>query len=235
MLGLLPQVARAYMEEGAAKGTVVTVGEDRVIVQKDEGGQVTFEVANVKREDQWVKNEDQLAFIKTLKQGDKVEVEWGKDHTGHSFIRSIHKIAAPDTAAGEIRKEGRARGTVITTSGERLVIQKAEGGQMTLEPKWVQVEGKWGRDQEQIAFFRSLKQGDQIEANWRLDEGTHFCVTRIAKLDAEGRSVQPQGRGEQQPLIAELHALRTEIAGLRQEIAALRELVAKLVEQGKEK
>lgn len=190
LVGLLPPRVGAYMKEGVAKGTVITVGEDRVVVQAQEGGQITFEVGNVKKGAQWVRDEKQLPVIRALKKGDKMEVQWGQDHTGHYFIRHLAKLDLDGKPVPELVREGRVRGTVITVGEERLVVQRAEGGQLSLEPRWVKTGNKWGRDQEQIAFFQTLKQGDQIEAAWKLDEGTHYCVQEIKKGDGK----QPQGR-----------------------------------------
>jgi hypothetical protein len=148
-------------------------------------------------------------------------------------------------AWAEFAKEGEVRGEVITVGEDRVVIAKKEGGQMTLEAGWKQVEGKWGRDQQQIAFFKTLKPGDQVGAVWKLDEGTHFCVQRMVKFGPDGKPVADVGPGQprrEEPRKEEprregdaggVNALREEIRSLRNEIAQLRELVMKLLEQQK--
>ncbi|MDH7570773.1 MAG: hypothetical protein QHJ73_14425 [Armatimonadota bacterium] len=82
---------------------------------------------------------------------------------------------------------GHFRGTVITAAGERVVIQKAEGGQMTLEPRWL--GGGRGRDRRQIEYFGTLKQGDTVEGTYKLDEGTHYCVVGITRVGPDGKAV----------------------------------------------
>lgn len=227
-VGALPRPAHAWMKEGVAAGVVITTGEDRVVVAVQEGGQITFEAANIKQGDQWVKDEHQLAFIKTLKQNDRVRIGWGTDHTGHYYIREIVKDAGDAPA----ERKGKVVGTVITTGPKRVVIQKAEGGQMTLEPGWVNTGGGWHQDEKQIAFFATLKQGDQVEANWVLD-GTHYQVESI-KRTGEASDVGAPAAGPGQPaMAAEIRALRSEIGGLRQEIANLKALIDKLAEQKK--
>ena len=106
-IALATGVADAYMKEGVAEGTVITTGEDRVVVQPPEGGQMTFEAARVKKGEEWVPNEDQLALLKTLKPGDRLRIEWGQDHTGHYYVRSIRKAEERDhPAAGHAQPRG---------------------------------------------------------------------------------------------------------------------------------
>lgn len=100
-LGALPHAAHAWVKEGVAAGVVITTGEDRVVVAVQEGGQITFEAASIKQGDQWVKDEHQLAFLKTLKQNDHVRIGWGTDHTGHYYIREIVKDAGDARPAGD--------------------------------------------------------------------------------------------------------------------------------------
>lgn len=138
------------------------------------------------------------------------------------------------TAEEARAREGKVRGTVITVGEDRVVIQKAEeGGQMTLEPRWL--GGGRGRDKEQIAYFHTLKQGDKVEATWKLDEGTHYCVQSITKLDADGRPIRAdEGKaepGQEKPVAVQIHELRAEVTALRQEIMALREMLAKALQK----
>lgn len=145
------------------------------------------------------------------------------------------------------QNESLVKGTVITV-GEagRLIIQKEEGGQMTLEPRFVRVEGRMQGHPEIIKFVNTLKQGDKVEAFVRPGDGGHFMNWGIAKPDGEmvGRlPAQPGGvwpvaaaggEGGRRPDAApaeELRALRSEIGDLRKEVAALKELVSKLVER----
>jgi len=142
-------------------------------------------------------------------------------------------------AQAEHAKEGEVKGKVIVVGEDRVVIAKDSGAQMTLEAGWKKVaHNKWVRNPEQMEYFQTFKPGDMVGATWRLDEGTHFCVQRIAKLDAHGKPIRhdqareakdkPREGGE---VVHQLHALRGEVAQLRKDIAELRELLKKALEE----
>lgn len=182
VLGLVLCTSLALAQTGSTKGQVVTVGEDRVVVAAEGGGQMTFEVARVRDGDQWVANKAQVAQIKTLKAGDKVDVAWRQGDGGHYFIVEIRSSAtAPPQRAGVVT------GKVVTTGEGRVVIALQDGSQMTLEPRWTRGRNnQWGRDADQQFFAQSLKPGDEVVALWQLDEGTHYITRGIAKVSEGG-------------------------------------------------
>lgn len=210
-------VAAAYMGEGTTQGTVIVVGEDRLVVQAAEGGQMTFEVAMVKDGDQWVRNGAQLAQLKTIKQGAAAEVHWGRDHTNHYYIIELKTQEGPARA-----REGVVQGKVITSSEGRIVVAATDGSQMTLEPIWVRRNNQSVRDPAQVAFARALKPGDEIVALWGLDEGTHYVMRGVAKVDPAGQAL---GLALTQ---AELREAYQQINQLQEQIRDLR----RLIEQG---
>lgn len=166
------------------RGQVVVVGEDRVVIQSEEGGQVTLEVGQVKDGEAFVPDGAQLEQIKTLEVGQEIEVNWGQDHTGHYYIVDITADAGEERA-----RQGLVRGQVIATSEGRVVVADAEGGQMTLEPNWIRRNGEWVQDPFCGVFAAGLNPGDEIIAMWMLDEGTHYVVRGISKIDPEGQAL----------------------------------------------
>lgn len=175
----------ALAQTGSTKGQVVTVGEDRIVVAAEGGGQMTFEVARVRDGDQWVANRAQVAQIKTLKAGDKVDIAWRQGDGGHYFIVEIKAGAA----AAPQQRSGAVAGKVVTTGEGRVVIALEDGSQMTLEPRWIRGRNnQWGRDLDQQLFAQSLKAGDEVVALWQLDEGTHYITRGIAKASEGGFS-----------------------------------------------
>jgi hypothetical protein len=232
LVGIVVPLAVLAQEHGTANGTVVTAGEDRLVLQTNEGGQMSLEVGKVKHEEEWVPNADQVALLKTLKQGDKVRVAWGQDHTGHYFIREIAK-AGEGEGSQEQQTAGRVQGRVITTGEDRVVIEKHEGGQMTLEAGWVQKEGQWVRNEDHLRVIKSLKQGDQMVAHWRLGDGQHFIIQEIAPVGPDGKPLPPEEADATARMSRELHAMREEMTAMRREIAELKALVQQLVEASK--
>ncbi|MFQ6098487.1 MAG: hypothetical protein ACE5O2_12245 [Armatimonadota bacterium] len=212
--------AVAYVKEGHTRGTVVAVGEDRIVVQADEGGQMTFEVAKVKDGDVWVRDRGQMAQLKTIKKGQKVEVKWGQDHAGHFYVVALKATGS----AQEQPRYGLARGKVITTSEGRIVIALAEGGQMTLEPSWIRRRGKYMRNPDHETVAQGLKSGDEVVAFWVLDEGTHYVVRGIS-------TVEPAQQALAIALMqAELRETYQQINQLQNQIANLQNMLRKVLE-----
>lgn len=183
VLALVLVASVALAQTGNTKGQVITVGEDRIVVAAEGAGQMTFEVARVRDGDQFVANKAQVAQIRTLKAGDKVDVAWRQGDGGHYFIVEIKSGAA----AAPIQRSGAVAGKVVTTGEGRVVIALEDGSQMTLEPRWTRGRnGQWGRDLDQQFYAQSLKTGDEVVALWQLDEGTHYVTRGIAKASEGG-------------------------------------------------
>ncbi|NCO40016.1 MAG: hypothetical protein GW911_30905 [Armatimonadetes bacterium] len=82
--------------EGVVRGEVLTTGEDRVVVVREEGGQATLEVGWKKVEgNKWVRADEQIQLIRTLKKGDKIAARWRLGETGHLIIQEMVKLG-PD-------------------------------------------------------------------------------------------------------------------------------------------
>lgn len=212
--------------DGKVEGQVITIGEDRIVIEKGEGGQMTLEAGWVQREGQWVRNEEHFRFFKSLKQGDRIVAGWVIDG-GHYFIREIVRAGEGEE---EQATQGRVQGKVITTGEDRVVIEKHEGGQMTLEAGWVQKGDEWVRNEDHLRVIQTLQPGDPMVAHWRLGDGGHFILQEIALIGPDGKAI-PAGEGENLVRMSrELHAMREEMAAMRQEIAELKALVQQLVE-----
>jgi len=206
------------MKEGTARGKVITVGEDRVVVAAAEGGELTIEVARVQQGDEWVKDAAQLEEIKALQPGQEVSLKWGQDHTGHYYLVQ----AEQQQPQQEKPRQGLVQGTVITTGEGRVALGLDGGGQMTLEPNWIRRQGEWMRDPFIEAFAGSLKAGDKVVALWQLDEGTHYVVRGISEVDPEGQAValvllQSQLRETYQ----EINELQDQVGQLQQQLQQL--------------
>jgi hypothetical protein len=214
--------AFAYMAEGTATGKIIVVGEDRVAVQTEEGGQITYEVALVKDGDQMVKNRAQMEQIKTLKPGDTVQVRWGKDHADHYSIIELAKQGQGQGAA-PVARTGIIQGKVITTGEGRIVVAGADGAQMPLEPSFVRRNGKWGPDPDQSLFAGQCKPGDEIIAIWNLAEGSHYFIRGVARLDATGQAAAIALTQ------AQLREAYQQVNQLQDQVAALRGMIDQLL------
>ena len=206
------------MSEGTSQGPIIVVGEDRIAVQTQDGGQITFEVASVKDGDQMVKDKGQIAQLKSLKAGDAVQVKWGKDHADHYYIIELALQGKPPAA-----RNGVAQGKVVPTGEGRIVLALADGSQMTLEPAWIRRNGKWQHDPDQEGFAAQCKPGDEIIAMWALDEGTHYIIRGVSRLDGPGQAAS------QALMQAQLREAYQQINQLQDQVAALRGIVEQLV------
>ena len=219
LLALLSCGIAVAQEEGGSLGKIVTIGEDRIVVATDGQGQMTFEVQLVQDGDKWVPDKAQMAQIKTLKAGQLVRVRWAKGDGGHYFIREL--AAGPEDGA----RQGLVTGSVITAGEGRVVVAKDGGGQITLEPTWLRNQGKWDRDPWHALMSQGVKPGDRVMAMWQLDEGTHYVIRGITKLDAEG-----QGLGIVL-LQAELRESYQQITQLQDQIGQLQGMIHELMKQ----
>jgi hypothetical protein len=206
-------------QEGGSLGQIITVGEDRIVVGTDGQGQLTFEVQTVQDGDQRVPDKAQVAQIKTLKVGQIVRVKWVKAHDDHYYIREL--AAGPEDGA----RQGLVTGAVITAGEGRVVVAKDGGGQMTLEPMWLRRQGKWDRDVWHDLVSQGLKPGDRVMAMWQLDEGTHYVIRGITKLDAEGQALALV------LLQTELRESYQQITQLQDQIGQLQHMLGQLMEQ----
>lgn len=114
----------------------------------------------------------------------------------------------------------KGKGTVITVGEDRVVVQKAEGGQITLEARFTPVNGKWVRSQACLDYMKTLKQGDQIEYECREGEGNHFMTLALVKQQTD----TPEN---------EMLALKADVASLRGEMRLLREMVERYLREKK--
>jgi hypothetical protein len=219
LIGLSMCSVALAQQEGGSLGKIITVGEDRIVVATDGQGELTFEVQTVQDGDQRVPDKAQVAQIKTLKAGQIVRVKWVKAHDGHYYIREL--AAGPEDGA----RQGLVTGSVITAAEGRVVVAKDGGGQITLEPTWVRTQGKWDRDPWHALMSQGVKPGDRVMAMWQLDEGTHYVIRGISKLDAEGQALGVV------LLQAELRENYQQINQLQDQIAQLQNLIHELMKQ----
>jgi len=218
-MSLLTPVCAVAQQEGGSIGTIITVGEDRIVVATDGQGQLTFEVQTVQDGDQRVPDKAQMAQIKTLKPDQIVRVKWVKAHDGHYYIREL--TAGPEDGA----RQGLVTGTVITAGEGRVVLARDGGGQITLEPMWLRRQGKWDRDVWHDLVSQGLKPGDKVMAMPQLDEGTHYVIRGISKLDPEGQALAVV------LLQTELRESYQQITQLQDQIGQLQHMLNQLMQQ----
>jgi len=209
----------AAQDEGTYRGKIITVGEDRIVVAVPDHGQVTLEVRFVQDGAEWVPDRAQIAQIKTLQPDQMVEVKWFRGDGGHFRIAELS--AGPAGGA----RQGLVTGTVVTADEGRVVVTSDAGGQVTLEPAWMRRNGEWVRDPFHEVFAQGLQPGDRVVALWELDEGTHFVLRGISKLDAEGQALALA------LLLAELRETYGQVNQLQDQIGELRGMVDQVLHQ----
>jgi len=183
LLALVVAGQAVAQKEGGSIGKVITIGEDRIVLEVHNKGQMTFEVQTVQDGDQRVPDRAQLAQIKTLKAEQMVHVKWVQAHDGHYYIQEM--FAGPAEGANP----GLVTGSILAVSEGRIVVAKDEGGQITLETTWIRRQGKHLRDPFQEAAASQLKPGDKAVAMWQLGEGPHYILRGISKVAPEGQAL----------------------------------------------
>jgi len=207
-------LAQERERAGVVRGTVITTGEDRVVLERVEaGGQFTLEAGFVKTDGgKWVRNPHQLALIRTLKPGDKLVARWQLGEGNHFMIQEMAKLGADGKplpregagreGAGERAGGGDRGGPHAETGAPR---EHAEGGD---QPR----EHAEGGDQPR----EHAEGGDQPREHAEGGDRPAAAERR------EGGDAAHQ-----------IQALRTEIATLKQEIAQLRKLLLQVLEADK--
>jgi hypothetical protein len=210
--------AMAWMGEGDTTGVVIVATGDRVVVQADEGGQISFEPPKVKDGDQYVLDQAAVAQMKALKQGDKVSIHWGRDHTNHYYFV---KLNTPSAMPGNARN-GLAMGKVITTGEGRIVLALAEGGQLTLEPDAVPRGDKWVPDPDVLSFVSGLKAGDEVVSLWFLDGGTHYIMSGVARNSADGQGLGiVLAQAQMKQMSRQINQLQNQVKALQAQVQKL--------------
>jgi len=228
LIGLVAVPAVFAQEQGTAIGKVITVGEDRLVVAVHDQGEMTFEVQQVRDGDKTVPNGAQVAQIKTIKKDQMVRVKWVRAHDGHYYIQEL--AAGPECGA----RQGLLTGAVITAGEGRVVVAKDGGGQVTLESAWLRRDGKWDRDPWQDLTSQGVKPGDQVLAMWQIDEGTHYVLRGITKVDPQGQALGlVLLQAELRETYQQIGQLQDQVGQLHHQIGNLQQAIAELAKQSK--
>ncbi len=210
----------ARPERGNIKGTVISADEKEVTVKSDDEGKVIVVKVPMRQRPggKWALDENIARFTASLKQGEKVDVDYGT-HGEYYFIRFIKR--ATETSGVFQHESNLVTGWVISGTEDDVTIEMMETGKVIVlrVPMRRREDGKRVKVADLARMAEKLQRGQLIFAKYsRGDEGVYFLrnVKPISFSRSDG--------GERAQLIAKMESLEHRLAQIEK---ALRELLGK--------
>lgn len=102
-------------------------------------------------------------FFPAVESGETARITWTMDAEGRRRVDAITITSA---------LTGVARGVVYSSASTQLVIRpKDEPGTVTMNPKYVQVEGRWVPEPAVASKLATLAKGTKVTVNWSWEGG----------------------------------------------------------------
>ena len=173
---LLLFVAGLACANEVTEGTVVSVANWLLTIKPQSGENVAFSPRWVQERGKWMPARPARTMLPALEAGETVRITWTMDtRENRRRIDSI-EITSPIARS--------SRGTIVTRSANELVIRPLEKpGTVTLDTKWVQIEGKWVPDPQISRALQSLKPGDKATINWAWDQEGRKRILEISNVE----------------------------------------------------
>lgn len=157
-------IAAAALASETSVGQVSSVEKWTLTVRTDAGQTLALNPRWVKTGNSWNPARPALTILPALEAGERIRVTWSVDNEEgkRNRIDSIEVISA---------REGVTKGVVVSRSAQQLVIRVPEKpGTVTLNPRWVQINGKWVPDPEMARKLEGLKESSRVTVQWQWDE-----------------------------------------------------------------
>lgn len=177
---LLILVAGGVWSAEITEGQVIRVDRLVLTVKAVSGELLTFSPRFVSEHGHWVPARPARTIIPALESGEAVRIVWEID-TRENRRRIIDiDVTSP--------REGTSRGTVVQRNAWSLVIRVAEKpGTVTLNTKWVRVDGKWVPDSSISKAIQALKTGDRLTVRWAWDQEGRKRILSVANVEPATR------------------------------------------------
>lgn len=97
------------VNHGLVRGSIITSDQARIVIANDDGGQITIEVAGIRRGTQFMKDPFQELVAGDLKAGDRVTAMWQLGDGMHYILRGIAKDDPSDDALASVFLQAQLR------------------------------------------------------------------------------------------------------------------------------
>ncbi len=155
-----------------AEGQVVVVQENTLYIRTSTGEPLSFNPYFVNNGQTWVIAKPAATILPALESGEWVKIEWTMDEREHR--RRIDGIQILRTTTGT------TTGTVVSSVASQLVIRpKDEPGTVTLNPNFVQREGRWVADPNIAPKLVGLAKGTVVTVGWAWDQEGRKRITSL--------------------------------------------------------
>lgn len=168
ILGAASSAAFAEVTEGQ----VVSVKDWTLSVRTESNATLSFDPRWVQEGSSWLPARPARTILPALESGEYVRVTWTMDNAeNRSRIDSIEVISA---------LEGTLKGVVASSAASQLVVRPVEKpGTVTLNPNWVQINGKWVPEPGISDKLCNLPAGTKVTVRWAWDKEGRKRVTEV--------------------------------------------------------
>lgn len=183
---LLVMVGGTVCASEVAEGQVVSVGNcvlgtgvihQVLTIRTQSNEQMEFAPRLVHEGDSWLAARPARTMLPALEAGETVRITWTMDTKENRRRIDTIEVTSP--------LERNSRGAVVSRSASELVIRPVEKpGAVTLNTKWVQVQGKWLPDPEISRIILGLKAGDKATINWAWDKEGRKRILAISDIES---------------------------------------------------
>ena len=155
------------------EGQVVSVQSWTLNLRTSANESLSFSPRWVKEGESWLPARPARTILPALEPGEYVRVTWTMDNAeNRRRIDSIEVISA---------LEGTLKGTVSSASNSQLVVRPVEKpGTVTLNPRWVQINGKWVPEPSIAEQLRDLPANTKVTVKWAWDPEGRKRINSIA-------------------------------------------------------
>lgn len=161
-----------------SEGQVVVVQENTLYIRTSTGEPMSFSPYFVYNGRTWVAAKPASTVLPALESGEWVKVEWTMDERERR--RRIDSIGILRATTGT------TIGTVVSSSASQLVIRpKDKPGTVTMNPGFVQREGRWIPDPAIASKLVNLPKGTVVTVAWSWDQEGRKRITSLALGAAE--------------------------------------------------
>lgn len=178
LLCMLTSAAWANQSEGQVLG----VKDWTLTIKTASGEELSFNPYWVKEGNSFQPGKPSRTVLPALEQGERLRVTWTADEREKRRRIDGIDILSP--------KDGRTQGVVISASKTELVIRpKEKTGRVTLNTKYVQVEGKWVPDPAISETLAKLTKEARVEVKWHWDQEGRKRIDGILPIATPSRQV----------------------------------------------
>jgi|GEM_PF-2348058 len=186
-LAVATLIGAAALASQTIEGQVVKADNWVLTVRTQAGETVTLSPKWVQEGSSWQPARPARTILPALEAGEMVRVSWSVDEKEHRNRIETIEVISP--------LSGTLKGTVVRSAANELVVKPIEKpGTVTLNTKFVQVEGKWVPDPQISRVIQTLKAGDKVTVEWAWDQEGRKRIIAVSDIVKAPREPERERR-----------------------------------------